>query len=149
MLPWLIEMGIDCINPVEPYSNDIVALKKQYGDRVAFRGNVDLGGVLATGTPEQVYEETKRLVLAVKDGGNYVCSTSHSLTNAIPTDNYFALVRASPRSRRVRGITPYDGRAPGKPVGRRWSACHTGVQTSAEMNPREEEAYGRTRDVGA
>ena len=34
VLPWLLEMGIDCINPVEPYSNDIVALKKQYGDKV-------------------------------------------------------------------------------------------------------------------
>ena len=101
VLPWLLEMGVDIVNPVEPYSNDIVALKKEYGGRVALRGNVDLGGVLVTGTPEQVYEETKQLVLAVKDGGNYVCSTSHSLTKAVPRRE---LRGASARGPRIRGI---------------------------------------------
>ena len=95
VLPYLLDLGVDLVNPVEPYSNDIFALKRQYGDRIAFRGNVDIAGALAFGSPDAVYEETKNLVLNLKPGGNYVCSSSHSISSAITErENYAALVCA-------------------------------------------------------
>lgn len=94
VLPHLIEMGVALVNPVEPYCNDIRQIKEQYGGRIALRGNVDIAGVLALGTPQETYEETRRLVLDMKPGGNYVCSSSHSVSAAVLPDNYRMLVKA-------------------------------------------------------
>jgi uroporphyrinogen decarboxylase len=94
VLPHLIDIGIDLVNPVEPYCNDIVDLKARFGDRIGFRGNVDVGGALTHGSPDEVYEETRRLLEALKPGGNYVCSSSHSITSSVVPENYRALVRA-------------------------------------------------------
>ncbi|MHB8963422.1 MAG: uroporphyrinogen decarboxylase family protein [Saccharofermentanales bacterium] len=93
-IPYLIEMGVDLINPIEPDANDIYELKKQWGDKIALRGNVNIGGSLSSGTPDDVYAETRDMVLKLKPGGNYVCSSSHSISKAVIPENYLALVRA-------------------------------------------------------
>lgn len=94
ILPHLIEMGVSLLNPIEPYSNDIREIKRQYGNQIALRGNLDIAGNLAFGTPQDVYEETRHLVHDLKEGGNWVCSTSHSISKAVVPENYFALVKA-------------------------------------------------------
>jgi uroporphyrinogen decarboxylase len=94
VIPYLIDLGVDLVNPVEPYCNDIVDLKRRFGDRIALRGNVDVGGVLASGTPAEAYEATRALVEKMKPGGNYVCSSSHSITKSVRPENYHALVQA-------------------------------------------------------
>ncbi len=94
ILPHLIDIGVDLVNPVEPYCNNIVDLKTRFGDRIALRGNVDVGGNLTSGTPEAVHEETRLLLERMKPGGNYVCSSSHSITKSVRPENYLALVRA-------------------------------------------------------
>ncbi len=93
-LPYLVEMGVDLINPVEPDSNDIYELKRIWGEKIGFRGNMDIGGSLSTGTPDDVYKETCSMVRRLKPGGNYVCSTSHSISRAVIPENYLALVKA-------------------------------------------------------
>jgi uroporphyrinogen-III decarboxylase len=94
LMPDLIRMGVDLVNPIEPDANDIFALKAAWGDRIALRGNVDIGGSLSSGTPDDVYRETCDLVTRLKPGGNYVCSSSHSISRAVRPENYLALVRA-------------------------------------------------------
>lgn len=94
LIPHLADMGVDLVNPIEPYCNDIVDLKARFGHRIAFRGNVDVGGNLSSGTPESVYGETRDLVLKMKPGGGYVCSSSHSVSRAVRPENYLELVRA-------------------------------------------------------
>jgi uroporphyrinogen-III decarboxylase len=94
ILSELIGMGVDIINPVEPYSNNILELKRKYGRQIGFRGNLDIGGVLAFGTPQQTYEQTRDLVLNLKSGGNFVCSSSHSISPGVKYENYKAMVDA-------------------------------------------------------
>lgn len=94
VLPHLVEMGIAAINPIEPYSNDIRMIKEQWGDKIAIRGNVDVGGNLSTGTYDDVYRETAQLISDMKPGGNYICSSSHSISKAVKPENYLALVKA-------------------------------------------------------
>ncbi len=101
-IPYLIEMGVDLINPVEPDSNDIYELKRIWGDRIGFRGNMDIGGSLSSGTPDDVYREAGEMITRLKPGGNYVCSTSHSISRAVIPENYLALLRA------VRDYGGYD-----------------------------------------
>ena len=51
LFPDFIAMGIDAVNPIEPCDDaqDIYALKRAYGDRIALHGNIDLN-LLAFGT---------------------------------------------------------------------------------------------------
>ena len=41
IIPELIEIGLDVLNPIQPASMDPVKLKKQYGDKLCFWGTVD------------------------------------------------------------------------------------------------------------
>ena len=90
----MMELGVDCINPIEPYSNDIFSLKKQYGDKISLSGNIDIAGPLAFGTPAEVDAEVKNHLEQLMVGGRYVLSTNHSIMNDIPLKNYDAMLNA-------------------------------------------------------
>ena len=47
----LMELGVDAINPIEPYSNDIFEIKKKYGDKITISGNIDIAGPLSFRNP--------------------------------------------------------------------------------------------------
>ncbi len=51
LLPDLVACGFDAIHPFEPPMNDIVAVKRQWGDRIAVAGGIDLKKTLCDGTP--------------------------------------------------------------------------------------------------
>ncbi len=58
---FLLESGIDGWHAIEPKAgNDIFRFKEKYGDRITLAGNVDCAGSLVTGTPEEVYNETRK-----------------------------------------------------------------------------------------
>lgn len=89
----IMEMDIDCINPIEPYSNDIFEIKRKYGDKITIAGNVDIAGPLAFGTPEEVRKVCKEYYMErLKVGGRYVYCTNHSIMNGIPIENYKAML---------------------------------------------------------
>ena len=88
----IMEMGIDCLNPIEPYSMDIFEIKKKYGDRLTLSGNIDIAGALAFGTPEEVRAEVVEHLDKLMPGGRYILSTNHSVMDDIPPENYEAMV---------------------------------------------------------
>ena len=90
----LLPLGIQSLNPIEPYSNDIYALKEKYGDRLTLMGNIDIAGPLAFGSPEDVEQVVKEHLLRLKPGGRFVLSSSHSIMNDIPTRNFEAMLNA-------------------------------------------------------
>jgi uroporphyrinogen decarboxylase len=88
----IMELGFDGINPIEPYSMDIYDIKKKYGDRITISGNIDIAGPLAFGSPDDVRKDVGEHIERLKPGGRYICSTSHSVMNDIPLDNYKAMI---------------------------------------------------------
>jgi uroporphyrinogen decarboxylase len=88
----IMEMGIDVLNPIEPYSMDIFEVKKNYGDKLTLSGNIDIAGPLAFGTPEEASEEVRTKMEALKPGGRYILSTNHSIMDDIPPENYRAMI---------------------------------------------------------
>lgn len=92
LFPDFIAMGIDAINPIEPCDGgqDIYALKRVYGDRIALHGNIDLN-LLAFGTRDEIAEDVARHIAGLAAGGGYVCASSHNITEAIPVGNFFAM----------------------------------------------------------
>jgi uroporphyrinogen decarboxylase len=90
----LIEMGVNCIHPMDPYGIDYRDYKKRFGGRLALAGNVDVEFPLSNGKPEDVREDVKKHMEVLKPGYGYVAACSHSIVNYIPHENYIAYVNA-------------------------------------------------------
>ena len=91
---WLIDLGVNCINPMDPYGVDYRDYKKRYGDRLCLWGNVDVEFPLAHGTPEDVEKDVIAHMEVLKPGGRWVAGSSHSITNFVPHENYVAMLNA-------------------------------------------------------
>jgi uroporphyrinogen decarboxylase len=92
---FLLESGIDGWHAIEPNAgNDIFYFKEKYGDRIVLAGNVDCASTLVTGTPQEVYNETRDKILGCAPGGGYILSSSNSIHNGVPGPNYMAIIGA-------------------------------------------------------
>lgn len=90
----LIDMGFDCINPMDPYGIDYRDYKKRYGDRVTLSGNIDIEYPLVRGTPEDVEEDVKEHCDVMMKGGRWEFHSSHSIVNYIPHENFITMMNA-------------------------------------------------------
>ncbi len=83
----MIEAGVDGYNPLEAKAGlDVVALRKQYGRRWSFNGNIDVR-VLATNDREQIRREVLRKLNAAR-GGGYIMQSDHSVPDSVSFDSY-------------------------------------------------------------
>lgn len=87
----IMEMDVEGINPIEPYSMNIYDIKEKYGDRITISGNIDIAGPLAFGTPEEVRAEVKEHCERLMPGARYILSTNHSIMNGLPFENFVAM----------------------------------------------------------
>jgi uroporphyrinogen decarboxylase len=88
----MIGTGIDGIMGFQPTAhNDVECFKKRYGDRVAIIGNVCVTELMPKGTPWQVDQEVKKLIMEIGTGGGYVLSTCNALINDQPIENVITL----------------------------------------------------------
>jgi 5-methyltetrahydrofolate--homocysteine methyltransferase len=94
IIPWLIDIGIDCIHPMDPYGIDYREYKKKFGCRVCLAGNIDIEYPLAHGSPEDVERDVKEHMEVLKPGGGYVACSSHSIVNYIPHENFISMINA-------------------------------------------------------
>jgi uroporphyrinogen decarboxylase len=91
IIPDLIEVGLTCLNPVQPDVMDIYELKREYGKDLAFHGGVSVQHLLPDETPEGVRAEVRRLLREVGAGGGFIIAPTHSLGRDIPLENLLAL----------------------------------------------------------
>ena len=96
LLPDLIELGVDVINPVHVAAKDMDSsiLGPEFGDRLSFWGGIDTQKVLPKGTPEQVKAEVKRRIRDFAPGGGYVLAAVHNLQPDVPVANIIAMYEA-------------------------------------------------------
>ena len=101
LIPELIELGIDVLNPIQPGTAGMEArrLKEAFGDRLAFHGGIDIVDVLPHGTPEAVAAEVSRQVEVLGQGGGYVLCSPHHIQPDTPIDNVIAMYDTSLRYR--------------------------------------------------
>jgi uroporphyrinogen decarboxylase len=93
LIPDYIEMGLDVLNPVQPYVAEMEhdKLKHEFGGRLAFHGGIDLQKVLPFGTPEQVRAEAVKVMRDLGSGGGYILAPTHYLLPDVPPQNVIAL----------------------------------------------------------
>jgi uroporphyrinogen decarboxylase len=87
----LIELGLNCFNPFQPEVMDVAALHARYGKRLTFHGGLSTQRTLPFGTPEDVRNETRRLLRMGQTGG-YVFAPAHAVEGDVPLENMLAFI---------------------------------------------------------
>ena len=91
IVPDLIEIGVDVLNPVQPACMDPAAVKKEFGDRLCFWGTIDEQYTLPFGTPEQVRAEVLTRLRTVGSGGGLIIGPTHNVQLDTPLENFWAM----------------------------------------------------------
>ncbi len=95
IIPDLIEIGVDVLEPVQPDVMDPARLKAQYGDRLAFWGTV---GVQTTWSsrpqPATIREEVRERIATVGKGGGLLIAPAYDVEPEVPWVNQKAFLDA-------------------------------------------------------
>lgn len=101
-----IDIGIDCIDPIDPNGGmDIAQIKRQYGSRVCLKGNINCQTSLVFGTEQEVAEEVKRCIEQAGAGGGFILSSSNTIHSGVKPQNYRAMLDALQRYGTYSGIS--------------------------------------------
>jgi uroporphyrinogen decarboxylase len=92
IIPELIEIGLDVLNPVQPASMDPGQLKKEFGDRLCFWGSIDEQHTLPFGTPEEVKAEVLNRLKTIGANGGLIIGPTHHVQLDTPMENFWAMV---------------------------------------------------------
>ena len=92
IIPDLIEIGLDCLESVQPEAMDPYALKRQWGGHLTFFGGVGSQRLLPFGTPKEIRIEIRRLCDEMGRGGGYILGLSKAFQPETPTANALAAV---------------------------------------------------------
>ena len=94
IIPDLIEIGADILNPVQVTAAfmDSAKLKKEFGSEITFwGGGIDTQKVLPHGTTREVRDEVKRRIDDLAPGGGFVFATVHNIQEDVPVENIMTL----------------------------------------------------------
>jgi len=91
IIPDLIDCGIDALQSCDPNANmDIPTLKSEYGQDLAFMGNIDVD-LLANGTVNEVENTTRTLIHDARSGGGFILGTSNVVASYCKPENLKAM----------------------------------------------------------
>jgi uroporphyrinogen decarboxylase len=97
IIPDLIEIGVDVLNPTQTSSTgmDAFQLKQDFGNDITFWGGIDVIHLLPFGTPKDVEREVKRHINALAPSGGYVFSPSHIIPLGTPPENVLTMYQTA------------------------------------------------------
>ncbi|MCZ7541499.1 MAG: hypothetical protein M5U29_16625 [Anaerolineae bacterium] len=95
IIPDLIEIGVDVLNPVQPDVMDPAKLKREYGDRLVFWGTVGTPQRWAWGTPEDIRREVFERIMTVGAGGGLILSPAYDLEPEVRWENVTTFFQAA------------------------------------------------------
>lgn len=93
ILPDLIEIGLDILNPVQPQSMDPAELKKRFGDKLTFWGTLDNQYTIPFGSIQEVVDEVRTRLRTVAPGGGLIIGPAHNVQPNTPIENLSAFYR--------------------------------------------------------
>lgn len=92
IIPDLIEMGVNVLNPVQPECMDIYELKDTFGDRMTFWGGISTQQTLPFGTGDEVEAETRRVTEYMSRDGGYLLAAAQGIQSDVSFENLCRLV---------------------------------------------------------
>ena len=92
IIPDLLDLGLNVLNPVQPQAMDLDFLGENFGGNLCFYGGVDVQGTLVQGSVQEVKDSVKKLIDTFGSfNGGYIGGTSHSIMPETPLDNVMAM----------------------------------------------------------
>jgi uroporphyrinogen decarboxylase len=95
LYPYMIDLGVDVINPLQPGPVNIDEVGREFRGQVTFFGGIDTRHLLENGTPQEVDREVAHVIetLGMPEGGLIAghCTSVHSGT---PIENIEAMFKA-------------------------------------------------------
>ncbi len=92
LIPDLIELGVDILDPIQPKANDmdLGSLKAEFGGRICFHGSVCTQETLPNGTPDDVRREVLSRLELFSGQGGFILAPSHIVQPDVPLRNLLA-----------------------------------------------------------
>ena len=90
IIPELIEIGLDILNPVQPECMDLPRLKSTYGDQLAFWGCIGTQSIMPFGSADEVRAKVRQTIDLM--GPGLLVAPTHVLEPEVPWENVLALV---------------------------------------------------------
>jgi uroporphyrinogen decarboxylase len=94
IIPDLIEVGVDLLNPVQPECMDPYRLKEAYGDRLSFHGTVSVQTTLPFASPAEVERLVKERIERMGPTG-FILAPTHAIQPGTPIENVLTMYRAA------------------------------------------------------
>ncbi len=95
IVPELIEVGVDVLNPVQPECLDPVEVKKKWGQDLSFWGTIGTQTTLPFGTPDEVRQVVRTRKHEIGTGGGLVLAPTHVIEPDVPYENILAFFEAA------------------------------------------------------
>jgi uroporphyrinogen decarboxylase len=87
-----VEIGVDAYNPLEFKAGlDVIDLRRRYGHKIAFCGNMDVG-LWAHGSKEELKQHVLSKLNAAK-GGGFIFQSDHSVPSNVSGEQYDYVVK--------------------------------------------------------
>jgi len=87
IIPDLIEIGVEILNPVQPECMDPAEIKREYGKDLAFAGTISTQRMMPFGKPDDVRGEVRLRIETIGRGGGLLLAPSHLLQDEVPWEN--------------------------------------------------------------
>jgi uroporphyrinogen decarboxylase len=94
VIPDLIDIGLDVLNPIQPASMNPSLLKKEYGNQLCFWGSIDEQHTLPFGSPEDVKAEVQTRLETIGKNGGLIIGPTHHVQLDTPMENFWAMIKA-------------------------------------------------------
>lgn len=93
IIPELIEIGLDVLNPIQPRSMDPAEIKQKFGDKLCFWGSIDEQYTLPYGSPAEVEAEVMTRLKTMGKNGGLILGPTHHVQLDTPLENFWAMVK--------------------------------------------------------
>ena len=95
IIPDLIEIGFDILNPVQPECVNPGVIKRDFGDRITLDGGGSVQRMLPFGTPDDCRREVDFLMRHCAYNGGYIFRASNVVSFDCPVENVVAYYEAA------------------------------------------------------
>lgn len=92
IIPDLIEIGVDILNPVQPECINPYKIKAEFGDRLSFRGGLGTQSTLPFSTSREITDECMKLCSKLGKGGGFMLCPTHMIQPEVPWENFMAYI---------------------------------------------------------
>ena len=87
VLDGVVKMGIDVVHPIQVSAGmDPEKIKREFGDRLALYGTLDITHTLPSGTLAEIEREVKNRMDTLKPGGGFIFCSTHTIQPDTPLE---------------------------------------------------------------